>query len=186
MGSDLISLTEAAHEVRLASIRLALLHLVYAETLVQALGEEDGRKLVLKAIKAYGRMIGQEVRERVLRQGLPPSPENYGRGDSRDLPRFGMHGRVEQVDVSGETRIRVFGCVLAEVWKALGKDELGRLYCYVDPAKYMAYNPDYKLAHAKAIPDGDPYCEFCIRRTKRWERDIFSSEEGEWTSVDTC
>jgi hypothetical protein len=131
-------------------------------------------------------MIGREVREKVLSQGLPPLPENYGKGTSRDLPRFGMHGRVEEVEVGGETRLRVYGCVLAGIWKSYGKDELGRLYCYVDPAKYMAYNPKYKLAHAKALPDGDPYCEFCIRHTTDRERTTFSAEGGEWTRVDVC
>jgi hypothetical protein len=132
-------------------------------------------------------MIGQEVREKVLSQGLPPLPENYGKGVSRDLPRFGMHERVEEVEVDGETRIRAYGCVLAEVWKRYGKDKLGRLYCYVDLAKYMAYNPEYKLAHAKAVPDGDSYCEFCIRSTTPAERHAFQKlSGGELPTLDQC
>lgn len=186
MKDELISVTEAAHEVRLVSIRLALLHLAYAETLMRSMGEQTGRSLVLKAIKEYGRMIGNQVREAVMRQGLPLLPENYGKGESRDLPRFGMHGSVEEIEVGGENRIRVHGCVLAEVWKAYGKERLGRLYCYVDPAKYMSFNLEYKLAHIKTVLEGEPYCEFCIRRTTEQEKELFLSEEEEWIRVDSC
>ena len=54
-------------------------------------------------------------------------------------------------------------CHLAEVWKELGAPELGRLYCFVDQAKYKAYNPDLECVHVKNVLDGDPYCELAVR-----------------------
>ena len=81
---------------------------------------------------------------------------------------------------------RAYGCAMAKVWKEYGEETLGRLYCYVDPAKYMAYNPNYKLAHTHALPDGDSYCEFCIKKTTPQERRAFSSEEKDWQFIDRC
>lgn len=183
---DLISRADAAHEIELVSRRLGLLHLAFSRTLVDEFGDKEGRKLILKAIKRYGTMVGKEVKVAVEGQGLPLTPENYGVGKSRSLPSFGMHSGSEEVEVDGKRRMRAYGCVMAKVWKEYGEDSLGRLYCYVDPAKYMAYNSKYKLAHTKAIPDGAEFCEFCIEKTTKKERAAFNSKEGNWQFIDRC
>ena len=186
MPEDLIKREDAAREIELVSRRLGLLHLAFARTLMDEFGEEVGRRLVLKAIKRYGIMIGEEVKRAVQADGLPLTPDNYGVGKGRSLPEFGMHERSEKLEVGGEKRSRAYGCVMAKVWKEYGEDKLGRLYCYVDPAKYMAYNPNYKLAHVTAIPDGSPYCEFCIKETTQQERDDFVSPDADWDYIDRC
>jgi len=183
---DVISRVEAAHEIELVSRRIALLHLAFARTLVNDLGNEEGRRLIVKAVKAYGVMIGTEVKAAVLDEGLPLTPENYGVGKSRSLPEFGMHTGSEEIKVGGEKRFRAYGCAMAKVWKEYGEEALGRLYCYVDPAKYMAYNPDYKLAHTRALPDGDKFCEFCLERTTAKEREDFASDDASWAYIDQC
>jgi len=185
-GARNVSLEEARAEVEIVARRLAMLHLALAKTLTETLGREEGTRLVGEVIKRYGSMIGEEVRERVESQGLATEPENYGVGQSRDLPRFGMHERAEVLEVHGERRVRAYGCTLAKVWRERGEDRLGRLYCYVDPAKYMAYNPDYKLAHVRAIPDGDPFCELCVQRTTAEERRDFATQGGSWFHIDRC
>ena len=185
-STNTIPLADAAHEVELVSRRLALLHLAFAKTLVQEFGQSKGRQLVTKAVKVYGRMIGKQVREDVFAQGLEPTPENYGVGTSRSLPNIGMHAGSETVEIDGKKRIRAYGCVMARVWNEYGENKLGRLYCYVDPAKYIAYNPDYVLAHVKALPDGDDYCEFCVRQTSPKERADFASDDADWLYIDHC
>lgn len=184
--AETISRQEAAREVERVSRRLGLLHLAFARTLVDELGEPEGRRLILKAIKRYGTLVGREVKAAVEAAGMEATPENYGTGTSRGLPRIGMHERSETVEVGGKTRERAYGCVMAKVWKEYGEDRLGRLYCYVDPAKYMAYNPNYKLAHIKALPDGDPHCEFCVEETTPEERRAFAAAEEDWTWIDRC
>jgi len=181
-----LSRDEAGHEIELVSRRIALLHLAFARTLVNEFGDEEGRRLILKAVKAYGVMIGTEVKAAVLNEGLPLTPENYGVGKSRSLPEFGMHTGSEEIEVDGEKRFRAYGCAMAKVWKQYGEEVLGRLYCYVDPAKYMAYNPDFKLAHTKALPDGDSCCEFCLEQTTAKEREGFASDDADWTYIDHC
>ncbi len=177
---EMVPLEEAKEQVRRVCRRLGLLHLSFAKTLAEELGEETGRQLALKAIRDYATKIAEEVKRDVIARGLDTAPQNY----KEDLPLYGMHERMEVVEVDGEPRIRAYGCVMAKVWQEYGEDKLGRLYCYVDPAKYMVFNPDFKLVHTKSIPDGDEYCELVIRPTTERERTEFADKDSDWSSVD--
>jgi len=159
-SSDGMIPSDAARQaVEDMSRRVALLHLSYARTLVRELGEERGRELIRGAIWDYGTRIGEQTRARVEALGLEPTPENFGKGS--DLSPLGFDHRRTTVD--GEARIQSFGCVLAEVWQKYGEEELGGLYCLVDPAKMQAYDPDWTMVHTNKIPDGDEYCELVVR-----------------------
>lgn len=179
---NMVSLTEAKRQIEVTCERLALLHLAFARTIIDELGEEQGKKLVLKAIKDYGKRVGGQARAKVIAQGLPPAPANYGK--AADLPEYGMHEKKERVEIDGESRSRVHGCVMGKVWAEQGEAGLGRLYCYVDAAKYMAYNPDFKLIHTKALTDGDEYCELCVRPTSEQEKRDFADDAADWSYVD--
>ena len=171
---------DAEEQVAKVCKRLALLHLSYAKTIINELGKEAGQKLVLKAIKDYGTRIGSSVKKEVEKKELANTPENY----KEDLPAYGMHEKIEHARVCGEKGLRSFGCVMGKLWHELGEDEIGRLYCYVDPAKYMAYNPDFALVHKKSIPDGDDYCEFIIRKTTKKEKEDFFDQDKDWSYID--
>jgi len=180
----MISLDEAKREVEVTSRRIALLHLSYAKTLIEGLGEEKGIELIAKAIKDYGIRLGQRTKKEVTDKDLKPASENFSLGESLRVPKFGMHDRIETVEVDGESRSRMYGCVLGKLWKEYGEEKLGRLYCYVDPAKYMAYNPNFKLIHVKALPEGHKYCEFAVRPTTKRERRDFSAKNKDWFYID--
>jgi len=175
---------EAKRAVESVSRRVALLHLSYAKTIMKELGEDKGRKIIAKAIKDFGMRMGQETRKEVLDQGLEALPKNFNAGNSYALPNFGIHEKIENIKVEGEPRARFYGCKFAKVWKEYGEEKLGRLYCYMDVAKYMGYNPDYKFVHTKTTPDGDDYCELAVRPTTRKERKDFSTENRDWLYID--
>ncbi len=177
---ETVPLEEAKEQVRKVCARLGLLHIAFARTLVNELGEEKGKELVLKAIKDYGVRIGEEARASAAAKGLDNSPASF----QSDVPLYGMHDGGESVEVGGETRRRAYGCVMGKVWNELGEGELGRLYCYVDPAKYMAFNPNFKLTHVKALPDGDDYCELVVRPTTEQERKDFAEKDKDWSYLD--
>lgn len=179
---ELVPLAQAKNEVALVCRRLGLLHMAFAQVLVDEFGEERGKQLVTQAIEEYSRKIGEKKREVVFSQGLEPSLENLV--EARDIPTIGMHDRTERVEVEGEMRSRAYGCVMAEVWHEYGKDDLGRIYCYVDPASTMAYNPNFKLIHTKAVPDGEEFCELVVRSTTEQERLDFLSKTNDWAEVD--
>lgn len=182
MNGRMIPVTEAEEQVALACRRLGLLHLAFAETLVDQLGQEEGKRMTERAIKEYGRMIGEEKRKQALEMGLELGPEGFR--SVSDLPSIGMHDRIETVAVDGETRIRAYGCVMGMVWKELGKDELGGCYCLVDPASSMAFSNDLKLVHIKALPEGDPYCELVLRPTTAEDKAEFESDDTNWSKIE--
>lgn len=181
---ETISLDEAKKAVEITCQRVAFLHIAFARAIVGELGKEEGKKLILKAIKDYGKMIGEKVKADVENMGLEAVPSNYGTGKSRDLPAFGMHTGRETVTINGEKRTRAFGCVMGKVWNQMGEGELGRLYCYVDPAKYMAFNPNFKLMHIKVLPGGDDCCEMAVRPTTEQERKDFAADDADWSYID--
>ena len=161
---ETISRQEAVANVRLMARRTALLYHYFAKTLVEEMGEEEGKRLIAKAVWAYGEHCGKAVREGVEAMGLPPIDENFNKVS--DLPKLGWEASTITLE-NGETRPIVTYCPLAAVWQELGAEDLGRLYCYVDQAKYHAYNPDYKFTHTKNVLDGDAWCEFWVRQRER-------------------
>lgn len=156
-----ISVEEARAGIADITKRVALLHMAYARTLVDELGEERGKELIRKAIWEYGTKIGERTRKRVISRGFEPTVENFDKGS--DLPSLVFSS--ETVEVEGEPRLRSWGCELAKIWQEYGEDELGGLYCLVDPSKMQAYDPDWTMVHIKKIPAGDECCEFAIRPT---------------------
>ncbi|NPV71538.1 MAG: hypothetical protein HPY55_13015 [Firmicutes bacterium] len=49
-------------------------------------------------------------------------------------------------------------CPLAATWKALGAEDLGRLYCEVDPALVRGFNPEMGFRHDRNVLKGDDDC----------------------------
>ncbi len=177
----MIPLSEAEHEVELACRRIGMLHLAYARTLVHQLGEEQGKRAIVAAIREYGKLVGEQVKQKVIDQGLPNTPENYGQGDARTLPKYGMNDGVVITD-SGERQVQ--GCVMAKVWRELGDEELGGLYCLIDTAKYIYYNSDYKLTHVCSMPaHGTDYCQFELQETTEQEKNDFFND-NDWRYLD--
>lgn len=154
-----VSLENAKHEVGIAITRLALLHLSFSKTLVEELGEERGKELIVKSILDYGKRVGERVK-----RGLP------------DLPRYGVYGASK----SGI----VYDCVLAKVFREYGEQKVGCLYCYVDPAKKMAADLNRKVMHTTCAACGDDHCTFQETPTTEKERKDFFNRDKDWKFVD--
>lgn len=158
---EMITREEAFQQVKSMITRAALIHWAFTQTLVEELGEKKGKALAKKAIRRYGREVGRRVKERTLAKGLPLTRENF----QDDLPGLGWAER-EKVEVEGEERSRIYTCLLARVWQELGVPELGRIYCFVDQAKYEGFNPELQCVHVKNVLDGDAFCEMAVRPIK--------------------
>jgi hypothetical protein len=153
-----VSIAEATHEVGLAMTRLALLHLSFSKTLVEEFGEKKGKELVIRSILEYGKRVGERTK-----RGLP------------DLPKYGIGEWKDQ---------RMYGCVLARIFHEYGEEDIGCLYCYVDPAKTMAADPYHKFIHRDCAACGDDYCTFKTTPTTKKERADFKSMGATWRNVD--
>ena len=64
MAQEVVPLKEVREQVEVAITRLALLHLSFAKTLVQELGERKGKELAVKSILEYGRRVGERTKTR--------------------------------------------------------------------------------------------------------------------------
>lgn len=159
---DMISTEEAQRQVKSMIARAALIHYAFSKMIVEELGEKRGKEVIKKAVALYGAKVGEKARQRAKEKGLPNTAENF----QDDLPGLGWHAR-EMVVVDGERRARVHTCYLAETWKELDAADIGRLYCYVDQAKYEAFNPDLECVHTKNCLEGHPYCELAVRKKKK-------------------
>jgi len=169
-GKDVVPLEEAKQQVRIALTRTALLHLAFSKTLVEELGEQRGKELVLRAIMEYGKRVGDRVK-----RGLP------------DLPKYGIFER-EKLGGTGNKwfeNYKGYDCVFARTFKEYGELDLGSLYCYVDPAKSMAADSDQKLIHRDCAACGDEYCTFEVLPTTEQERTSFATKRSDWKHVDS-
>ncbi len=180
MEKETVDKKETSEYIKTVSQRIALLHLSYAKKLTEELGEEKGRELVLEAIKEYGKYIGEARRKEIEEKGLEPTPENFSKGETLSIPPFGMHSRIER---DGD-KMRAYGCVLGKLWKKYGEEELGKLYCYVDAAKYLGFNGDYVQTHTKAMTVGDECCEFEVKPSTEEQKKLFESDEEDFSKVD--
>ncbi len=179
---ELIPRAEAVEAVARTCRRLGMLHTAFAATLVKELGQEKGEELTSQAIKEYARMIGEKKKEVAISRGWELTEENFRK--LSDLPAFGMHDRHEETVVDGERRRRPYGCAMAKVWQEYGQERLGRIYCYVDPASTMFFNPEFKMVHTKAMPDGDPFCELTFRPTTEEDKKELRKKKTDFKAIE--
>jgi len=147
-------------DVWLMARRLALMYYHFAQVIMERLGEEEGRRLIKEAVWRYGNACGKAVREGVERMGLEPTAENFRL--IPDLPSRGWRRQTVKLP-DGRRQVQTILCPFAVVWKELGAEDLGRIYCFVDQAKVEGYNPELECIHAHNVLDGDPFCEIVIR-----------------------
>lgn len=174
MDEETIEVEEASRWIETLSKRIALLHLSYAKTLTEELGEERGKEISLKAIRRYGKHIGEARREEIEEKGLEPTAENFSKGESLSIPPFGMHSGVER---DGE-KMKAYGCVMGKFWRDMGEEGLGKLYCYVDPVKYLAYDDSLIQIDTEAMTAGDDHCGFLVRPSSEEEKEKFKEEKN--------
>jgi len=161
--SKLISKETAEKDVISIARRLASLYFHFTQVLSEELGEEKARKITEKVIKKYGEESGGEVREKVEQMGLSIDEDNFSRGS--DLPSVGWESRKKEYP-DGKCNTQITYCPFAEYWIEKGAEKFGRLYCYVDQAKYSGFNPELQCIHVRNVLDGDPYCEIAVEKKK--------------------
>ncbi|MBS4023175.1 MAG: L-2-amino-thiazoline-4-carboxylic acid hydrolase [Dethiobacter sp.] len=159
--TEFITKEEAKNQVVLMAKRFAMVYGAFAEVLLREYGEERAKELITLAIKSYGDKCGETVREGVTKLGLEHSLANYFKVP--DLPELGWELQSETPE-EGELKIDVSYCPLAEHWKSNEMAVLGRLYCYVDQAKFSSYNPNIECLHTKNVLDGDKGCTILVRK----------------------
>jgi len=157
MSKEMVPLAEAENEVKVVTQRLALLHLAFSKSIVDTIGWENGKQLILDSIKLYGEYVAERTKSG--HQGLP----KYGFWEERE----------------GKPQL----CELGKIMLKKGEPELGALYCLIDPAKTMAADISMKMIHTRCMILGHDECQFkTIQTTEKEKRDFKKGED--WAYVD--
>lgn len=164
-----IAREEAVQQVRQMGRMLAALYYHFSREIIKELGEEKGRCLIEKAVWNYGTERGLAQKERVLAEGHPYHPWSYV--NTPDLPGLGWE--VEKVaDGENPTHIKITYCPFAEYWKEKGFEDIGRIYCSVDQAKYQGFHPDSDYVHLQNVLSGDSCCEMiCLLKKESGDKE---------------
>lgn len=132
----------------------ALLYYYLTKAMVEEYGE-GARDVIKKAIRAFGLERGRKIAGRVTEAGLDLTIENLDKFYDMPLAEgWSPNARYEE----GRKLSRTEACSFAEIWKEKKWDEIGRLYCDVDPAIREGYNPDISFTSKENLLEGDPFC----------------------------
>jgi hypothetical protein len=146
----------------------AYLYYFMAKKIIEKFGNE-GKEAIREAINDFGLFRGKRVREKVIKAGLEPTMENEYL--FHDLP-IGSKAWVAESRKEGNKHItHVLKCPFGQIWKQLGEEKIGLLYCDIDYSIWKGYQPKIKFRLNKNILKGDPYCEMIY--------DISEMEKGD-------
>ena len=140
-----------------------LMYAFIGRELISAFGV-SGERALREGTRRYGRDRGEFSRKRHLDLGIKINMKNLF-SIGKDLPADPRFERELQ-ELNPEERVsHTLVCPMADIWKAYGMREIGRIYCEeFHPACYNHYAFD--LAHtnlAKTLTqECDDYCDFNV------------------------
>lgn len=161
---------DAKKQVLAMAQRCAMIFQAFSEVLVEEIGEEKGKDLIQRAITLYGNRCGEKVKEKVRQKGYSLTAKNYDK--VLDVPTLGWEGKkIKDLQNEWERISEVTFCPLAEYWINEDFASIGRMYCYVDQAKFTSYNQELECVHLENVLDGDKRCLIAVRKKKALEID---------------
>lgn len=131
--------------------------------LLQALGERFGRAEVLaiarEVIISVARAQGGELAQAMAGNGLTQLAGSLTAWKKDDAMQLEVLAQSEQ-----EFAFNVTRCRYAEMYRALGLEELGALLsCNRDAALIEGFNPQVELTRTQTLLQGAPHCDFRYR-----------------------
>ncbi len=156
MEQEKIEVQQAKNDVLIMAERMASLYYFMVNSMLEETDEETTERVVRRAILNYGLDCGKNAKEKVSSMNLPITLPNYALG--KDLPSLGWESKKLDLGKAGVKASEISFCPLASKWKQLGFERWGRMYCYVDQAKYRGYCDQMTCYHDKNLLDGDECC----------------------------
>lgn len=128
--------------------------------LLQALGERFGREEVLaiarEVIISLAREQGSELAQAMGGNALPQLAASLAAWQKDDAMQMELLALNES-----EFSFNVMRCRYAELYRALGLEELGAtLSCNRDAALIEGFNQNIQLTRTQTIMQGAPFCDF--------------------------
>ena len=129
------------------------------KNIIEALGEEEGAKVIEKAVSEFGRDRVESIRAEAAERGMEIDSEEAF-FSVRDMPSCGWQNeRTEDGSICHR-------CRFDEVWKRYGEmgAKVRALYCPIDYIIYGSFG--FQLDRPACKGNGDETCVFHLTRKK--------------------
>jgi len=143
----------------------SLMYYVFAREMVDSFGEE-GKRALVRAVRAYGRARGERLRRRHGEMGLPIGLRSLF--EHYDLPTH--PGTVKERRVFEDDRLvsYTYSCPYEKFWRAHDGTGLGLVYCEnFHHAFWQTYRPDIDVQMPEILTKDDPHCLFVVTQPKK-------------------
>lgn len=138
------------------------LYYAFAKGIIDQLGNEKGKELIISCIKKYAKMRGEAVAEYVKENNLSHNVENFVKYYDSPWSEIQKACLSTFPDQSLNASEGTTFCPYYEIWRRQpdGK-EIGLIYCEeFHKAMWKAYHPDLKVDQDKIMTRGDDMCTF--------------------------
>jgi len=133
-----------------------------SKAVVEAVGEEEGERIIRKAVVKYGNQRGKRMGMRAEANGHPRTSTNYFPYAEIKLAMGDFKGKF--LERSPDLRVRASRCPWSNAWAENDLMEYGRFYCMeIDPAVVQGFNEDLVLEVNGTLSEGAEYCDMTFR-----------------------
>ena len=126
-----------------------------AKGIIEELGEEKGKELIIEQVYAMGNSFGTDRKNALQKQGLDNNVKRFFDPSSQTDTVIAFAWKGETVSQSEEHIVKEFTyCPIAEGFKNYGKDgvKIGELFCeHIDNAVAQAYNSDIECIRESSL-----------------------------------
>ena len=133
-----------------------------SKAVVEAVGEEEGERVIRKAVVEYGNQRGRRMAMRAEANGHPRTFANYVSYVEAKLPMRDF--KMEFLERSPDLRGRTSRCPHSDAWAENDLMQYGRFFCMeIDKALVQGFNEDLVLEVNGTLSDGAEYCDMTFR-----------------------
>lgn len=140
----------------------AKLYMAFAKEIMEQLGEDKGKNLLINCIRRYAKIRGRAVADYVKKNALECNAENFVR--YYDAPFAEIQKACinlfpdKKLDASDGTTF----CPYKEIWERFEDGgKIGLIYCEAfHEAMWKSYHPKLRVKQDKIMTRGDEICTF--------------------------
>lgn len=131
---------------------MAELYYFMAKEMIDSLGEEKGKEAVRASISKFAEARINSMYEEAREKGLELNLETYVK--VRDMPGISWERDPDNPE-------DITYCPMHDMWKELGVEDIGAIYCEIDDILYKAFNAEFERPLCKT--SGDNCCRFIVK-----------------------
>jgi hypothetical protein len=134
-----------------------------SKAVVEAVGEEEGERIIRGAVVRYGNQRGRRMAMRAEANGHPRTFADYVSYAEVKLRMADF--KMEFLERSPDARGRTSRCPWSAAWAENGLMQYGRFFCMeIDKAVVQGFNEDLVLEVNSTLSDGAEYCDMTFRQ----------------------